>query len=510
MTPAQPPSFLVLMADQLAASWLPAYGHPLVQAPHLSALARDATVFDNAYTPFPLCAPARSAMITGRLASDIGVYDNAAELAATVPTLAHALRAHGYHTAVAGKMHFVGPDQLHGFEHRLTADIYPADVDWTPDWARPLDRPLPWYHTMESVLDPGVCAAAMQTDYDEEVSFHAVRKLYDIARHRPDQPFLLFVSFSNPHDPWEIPQRHWQRYRRSEIPDPQVPSLPLAQADPHSRRLRAMCRVDEASLTAEQIRRARHAYFAAVSYLDERVGEVLGALQRSGMADRTTVLFCADHGEMLGERGLWYKMSFFEQSARVPLIVRVPGAGPRRVAEPVSLLDVTPTLLGLAGLPGEPGRAAVSLAGAVTGSAPAPTRPVVSEYHAEGVTAPSAMVRDGRFKLIRSLEDPDLLYDLEADPLELTDLSGAPEYADTVCQLGASLEARVDLVAVGRRVLASQRERHLVSAALARGARPEWDFEPQSDASRRYVRNRDDLYELQRRSRLEMGDPDAF
>ena len=449
-------------------------------------------------------------MITGRHASDIGVYDNAAELAAAVPTLAHALRAHGYHTAVAGKMHFVGPDQLHGFEHRLTADIYPADVDWTPDWARPLNRPLPWYHTMESVLDPGVCAAAMQTDYDEEVSFHAVRKLYDIARHRPDQPFLLFVSFSNPHDPWEIPQRHWQRYRRSEIPDPQVPSLPLAQADPHSRRLRAMCRVDEAALTAEQIRRARHAYFAAVSYLDERVGEVLGALQRSGMADRTTVLFCADHGEMLGERGLWYKMSFFEQSARVPLIVRVPGAGPRRVAEPVSLLDVTPTLLGMAGLPGERGRAAVSLAGAVTGSAPAPARPVVSEYHAEGVTAPSAMVRDGRFKLIRSLEDPDLLYDLEADPLELTDLSGAPEYADTVCRLGASLEARVDLVAVGRRVLASQRERHLVSAALARGARPDWDFEPQSDASRRYVRNRDDLYELQRRSRLEMGDPDAF
>ncbi|MFZ0385617.1 MAG: choline-sulfatase [Solirubrobacteraceae bacterium] len=533
MTPVQPPSFLVLMADQLAASWLPAYGHPLVQTPHLSALAQDATVFDSAYTPFPLCAPARSAMLTGRLASDIGVYDNAAELSATVPTLAHALRAHGYHTAVAGKMHFVGPDQLHGFEHRLTADIYPADVDWTPDWARPLDRPLPWYHTMESVLDPGVCAAAMQTDYDEEVCFHAVRKLYDMARHRPDQPFLLFVSFTNPHDPWEIPKRHWERYRRSEIPDPTVPSLALSEADPHSRRLRAMCRVDEASLTDEQIRRARHGYFAAVSYLDERVGDVLGALERSGMADRTTVLFCADHGEMLGERGLWYKMSFFEQSARVPLIVRVPGAGPRRVTEPVSLLDVTPTLLELAGLPAEQvsppvanraggtaaalgdaswfaPRAAVSLAAALTGVGPTPARPVVSEYHAEGVTAPSAMVRDGRFKLIRSLEDPDLLFDLEADPRELTDLSGAPEYEDTVARLGDSLDERVDLVGVGRRVLTSQRERHLVSAASARGVRPEWDFEPESDSSRRYVRNRDDLYELQRRSRLDMGDPDAF
>jgi choline-sulfatase len=134
----------------------------------------------------------------------------------------------------------------------------------------------------------------------------------------------------------------------------------------------------------------------------------------------------------------------------------------------------------------------------------------VSEYHAEGVTAPSAMVRDDRFKLIRSLEDPDLLFDLEADPRELTDLSGSPEHADTIRRLGSSLDARLDLNLVGERVLVSQRERHLVSAAFSRGVRPEWDFEPESDSSRRYVRNRDDLYELQRRSRLDMGDPDAF
>jgi len=120
------------------------------------------------------------------------------------------------------------------------------------------------------------------------------------------------------------------------------------------------------------------------------------------------------------------------------------------------------------------------------------------------------MVRDGRFKLIRSLEDPDLLFDLEADPRELIDLSGLPGYEDTVRRLGASLDARLDLSAIGQRVLASQRERHLVSAALARGVRPDWDFEPESDSSRRYVRNREDLYELQRRSRLEMGDPDAL
>jgi choline-sulfatase len=507
-----PNCFLVLMADQLAAAWLPIYGHPVVQTPHLSALARGATVFDSAYCAYPLCAPSRAAMLTGRLASAVDVYDNAAELRAGAPTLAHALRAAGYHTAVAGKMHFVGHDQLHGFEERLTTDIYPADVDWTPDWSRPLDQPLPWYHTMESVLNPGVCAASMQTDYDQEVAFHAVRKLYEIARHRADQPFFLFVSFTNPHDPWEIPARHWARYRHEQIDDPAVGSLPLDQVDPHSRRLRAICQVDEAGLTPEQIRRARHGYYAAISYLDERIGEVLGALCDAGLQDRTTVLFTADHGEMLGERGLWYKMSFLEQSARVPLIVRRPGQDSRgrRVPEPVSLIDLAPTLLELAGL-GTDAIAGegdgVSVAGSVTGAGPPPRHPVVSEYHAEGVQAPSAMVRAGQHKLIASLEDPDLLYDLRDDPRELHDLVRTGGQEPTVAALHEQLARRLDLATIDGRVRVSQRERRLVSRALRQGRYTSWDYQPVLDATTQYVRNREDLYELQRRARLDSGSP---
>jgi len=508
-------SFLVLMADQLAAGWLPPYGHSVVQAPHLSRLAQEGTVFESAYTPFPLCAPARAAMLTGRYASRVGVYDNAAEFRAGAPTVVHALRAAGYHTAVSGKMHFVGPDQLHGFEERLTTDIYPADVDWTPDWGRPLEDPLPWYHTMESVLAPGICAAAMQTDYDEEVAYQAVRKLYEIARHRAEQPYFLFVSFTNPHDPWEIPQLFWDRYRRDDIDDPAVPSLPLDEVDPHSRRLRAMCQVDEAQLTAEQIRRARHGYYAAISYVDWQIGKVLRALRDSGLEERTTVLVCADHGEMLGERGLWYKMSFLEPSARIPLIVRGPDGsdmsrGGRRVTQPVSLVDFAPTVLELAGLvvdaiagPGD----GVSLAGALS-SGSAPPHPVVSEYHAEGVQAPAAMVRAGAHKLIVSLEDPDLLYDLDADPRELRDLSGAAESAAVIASLRAELERRLDLAEIGERVRASQRERFLVSRALRQGRPTPWDHEPTYDAAAMYIRNREDMYELQRRARLDSVTPD--
>jgi choline-sulfatase len=261
-------------------------------------------------------------MIAGRFASRVGVFDNAAELPATVPTFVHHLRAGGYLTALSGKMHFVGPDQLHGFERRLTTDVYPASAEWVPDWDRPISDPLPWYHTMESVLTPARCVASMQTDYDDEVCFEADRMLRDLARRGTDQPFLLFASFTNPHDPWEIPGRYWDRYEEAQIELPAVGALGPESTDPHSERLRAMCGADRIELSEAQIRRARHGYYAAISYLDERIGMLLDTLQATRLDASTTVVLTADHGEFLGERGLWYKMSFLEPSARIPLIVR--------------------------------------------------------------------------------------------------------------------------------------------------------------------------------------------
>jgi choline-sulfatase len=493
------------MADQLAAQWLPAYGHPTVQTPTLDALAEDGVVFESAYCASPLCAPSRAAMLSGQLPSRIEVYDNAAELRASVPTIAHRLRAAGYATSLAGKMHFVGPDQLHGFEERLTTDIYPADLDWTPDWSLPSDKRLPWYHTMESVLRPGICEASMQMDYDDEVAFRSARKLLDLARRRPRDPFFLVVSFTHPHDPWEVRARYWDRYDRSAIDLPAVGAIPPASADPHSLRLRGMCDADGVAPDEEQVRTARHAYYAAVSYVDERIGEVLGALRNSGLAEDTIVLFTSDHGELLGERGLWYKMTFLEASSRVPLIVHAPGrlaAG--RVGEPVSHLDVVPTLLELADIPGDAGLDGVSLAPLLRGDAPA-RRPgdVVSEYLAEGVSAPAVMIRRGDHKYISCEGDPEQLYDLAEDPDELTNQAANPAYAELCSSLRSTVAERWDLAGLRARVLESQRARRLVARALSRGARASWDFQPHVDASKQYVRTRSDLYELQRRARLE-------
>ena len=184
-------------------------------------------------------------------------------------------------------MHFVGPDQLHGFERRLTTDVYPATLDWTPDWSRAVADRLPWYHSVEAVLTPGRTVASMQTDYDDEVAFHAVRHIHELAREPSERPFLLVVSFTNPHDPWEVPPRFWDLHDPGAIALPAVPRIGLDDADPHSRRLRQMSAIDEVSLTDEQILLARHAYYAAISYVDEKIGTVLDAVRsyRPGFRD---------------------------------------------------------------------------------------------------------------------------------------------------------------------------------------------------------------------------------
>ena len=139
---AKQPNILFLMVDQLAAPTLPTYGHPIVKAPHISALAAQGVVFDSAYCNFPICAPSRFSLLSGRLPHAIEAYDNGSEFPASIPTMAHYLRQAGYRTTLCGKMHFVGPDQLHGYEERLTTDIYPADFAWTPDWLKgPAYRP---------------------------------------------------------------------------------------------------------------------------------------------------------------------------------------------------------------------------------------------------------------------------------------------------------------------------------------------------------------------------------
>ena len=251
-------------------------------------------------------------MMSGQRNSRIGAYDNASEFAASIPTFAHHLRNAGYQTCLAGKMHFVGPDQLHGFEERLTTDIYPADFGWTPNWDDADGRFDWWFHNMDSVVNAGVAEATNQLDYDDEVGFRGVRKLRDLARGSDERPWMFTVSFTHPHDPYAMRQSYWDRYDHDAIDLPRVGPLPIDQLDPHSRRLRNVSAMDRVEITESHVRNARHAYYSSIAYVDDWVGALVATLETCGMADNTVVMFTADHGDMLGERGLWYKMNFFE------------------------------------------------------------------------------------------------------------------------------------------------------------------------------------------------------
>lgn len=500
-------NILVVMADQLNPFAVGCYGAEFARTPHIDRLAEQGIRYDAAYSSSPLCTPARYAFMTGCHVSRCGGYDNAAYLPSTVPTFAHYLRMMGYRTALAGKMHFIGPDQLHGFEERLTTDIYPADFGWVPDWTRPDERIDLWYHNMSSVVQAGVAATTSQLAFDEETGGQAVRAIYEYARDTGDRPFCLVASFTHPHDPYAAPKRFWDLYADVDIPMPTVPRPAPADNDPHSLRLEKAIALDAVEVTRDDIYRARRAYLANTSYVDHWLGRLRDALEDCGLADETAVLFLSDHGDMLGERGLWYKMSFYEWSARIPMVLYRPGEpGERTVAAPVSQVDVLPTLIRLAAEgtgaqmpdPVDPldGRDLVAIA---DGEIEAP--PAVSEYLGEATGQPMLMIREGHWKFTCSPGDPDQLFDLAADPHELENLAGSAAHADRLASFRTRAAAHWDTDAVRDAVLDSQRRRRILSAALRQGRYHNWEWQPHRDATEEYTRSHMDVAQVDITSR---------
>ncbi|MCX7888352.1 MAG: choline-sulfatase [Rhodobacteraceae bacterium] len=498
------PNILIVMVDQLNGTLFPDGPAAFLHAPNLRALAARSARFANAYTASPLCAPARASFMSGQLPRRTRVYDNAAEFASDIPTYAHHLRRAGYATCLSGKMHFVGPDQLHGFEARLTTDIYPADFGWTPDYRKPGERIDWWYHNLGSVTGAGVAEITNQYEYDDEVAFHAVQWLYDRARGADGRPWCLTVSFTHPHDPYVARRRYWDLYEGApELAPPEA--IPYDDMDPHSRRLMDACDWRAFDITPDHVRRARQGYFANISYIDDRLGEILGVLQAT--RQEAVVVFVSDHGDMLGERGLWFKMNFFEGSARVPLMIAAPGLAPGRIDTPVSTLDVTPTLAALAGIsldevaPWTDGQSLLPVAaGAGRGFVP-------MEYAAEGTVTPMAGLRKGRWKYIACPADPEMLFDLQADPRERVNLAVPGAGAEAaLAEFRAEAARRWDLAAYDAEVRASQARRWVVYEALRNGAYFPWDYQPLQKASERYMRNHMDLNVLEESKRFPRGE----
>ena len=404
-------------------------GEP-ARTPMLDGLALGGTAFEAAYCAMPLCTPSRYCLWTGREQERCGAWGNDVVLPPDLVTLPAHLAAAGYETCLLGKMHFGGSRQFNGFRHRPYGDLLGVDAghQWDPI-ARGHQRA--GMGNARKLRDAGVTTVPESLLQEQIVARESIAFLREQRHRAPDQPWLMCASFSRPHFPYTAPRRYFEHYWPEGATPPRVGREGDGATHPHSVGNREHWGLD--SHTAKETARARAAYFACVEYLDEILGDFLSCLERDGLLENTIVVYTADHGEMAGEHGLWYKNTFLEASARGPLLVQLPEhrrgeLAPARVRTPVSLVDLFPTLCALVGVVPPDGLDGTDLSGAIrTGAAELEREAVVCQYLPQW-----RMVRKGDHKFVAFADGSDLCFDLRDDPNEQHDLSRAGVQRETV------------------------------------------------------------------------------
>ena len=494
MTNANRPNLLYIHSDQHNPYVTGCYGDPLVETPHLDALAARGVVLDNTYCPSPICVPSRMSMLSGRFPYENLVWTNSHILDSGIPTFAHAMGAAGYRPPLVGRMHALGPDQLHGYAERFVGDHGPNQIGGRGvDHGELSGTAGPARVSLEK---SGHGQSAYQV-HDEDVTASAVNYLDRIGVKKrggqPGGPFSLSVGFMLPHQPFVARLEDYKYYHDNYFP-PKNPEPFGEHLHPHIKLWRRACNIEEVS--EAEIRRARAAYWALVFRMDAMIGQILRALRDNDLEDNTLVVYSSDHGEQVGEHGLWWKQTFYEDSVKVPAIL----AWPRRLPEGarcdrvVSSLDVNATMVDALGGPALPHSRGRSLLPLLRDPAGAAWEDVAfSEFcqDSAGAGGPfpdegifQRMIRRGPWKLNYYHGQPCQLFNLEEDPRELNDRAG-----DTACaQVAARLTAEVldgwDPEWIARRMARMRAERTIL-AAWGRTVQPQdqyrWDLRPEMD-----------------------------
>lgn len=452
---AKPENLLVIIADEHRRDALGCMGHPVVRTPNLDALAARGTVFENAYTPSPICVPTRAALATGQYIHRTGHWDSAAPYCGAPKSWMHAIRERGVNVLSFGKLHFRSASDDNGF----VREVLPMHVldgrGWTEGLLR--EEALPYEGARE--LAAGVGSGETEyTAYDRAVCAAAEDW---IGRSAGTAPWAAFVSFVTPHYPLSAPDEFMRMYDTASIPAPAACERPAGGTHPELDHLARFFAYGQ-HFTPERVAEARAAYFALVTFMDSCVGRVLAALDASGQAGNTRVIYLSDHGEMLGDHGFWTKSVMYEASVGIPMIVAGPSvpAG-HRVATPVSLLDVAATAAEQFGAEpfrdGLPGRSLQAIANEPDD----PGRTVFSEYHDGGSSTASFMVRWDDWKFVYYAGLAPQLFNLADDPDECTDLGQSRATRDIAARIEGSrrLQAICDPDAVNRMAFDDQRRR---------------------------------------------------
>ena len=471
------PNVLIVVADQLVPMLTGPYGNSIVRTPHMDQLAKEGVTFLSAYSPNPLCAPARASMLTGKYSSNIGVYDNAALLAADEPTVCHSLYNLGYETALSGKVHFVGPDQFHGFSKRMIQSHYPTDFQWV----KSRENKVPKQHALNYV-GSDIHTGTKNSNYEFDESAHREAIQFLKSEERITNPFFLMVSYNFPHEPFYPPQKYWDMYAKI---DPEIPDFPegweerLSIMDKWLNRHHGADKIDVTD--KESLKTLYRAYYALITYVDDKLGELMETLKSEGMDENTVVIFTSDHGDMLGNRGMVQKRGFYEWSARVPLLLKLPGniGAHQKVKTPVSLIDIVPTIFNYCSVPkdlrfGVDGQDLLPLI-----EEEDPSRYVISESHSEGVYTTCFMVRRGKYKYNYFHDFGTQLFDLESDKGEWNSLSGKPEFLAVETEMRNLIFKNFDPGEIEQDLRESIRNRMLIQPVLEK-QRINWRYLPKN------------------------------
>ena len=449
----KPANLLFVLADEHNPLVLGAAGHPVIRTPNLDRLAASGVRFTDAYTNSPICVPARASLATGRYPHQIRFWDNAIAYDGSVPSWHHRLRDAGHEAVSVGKLHFRSGDDDNGFSR----EIMPLHiVDGIGDPLGWLREPLAVRKAALRLAEQAGRGDSHYQQYDDKIIAAAVDWLKAKAAAPSDKPWALFVSLVCPHFPLIARPEWYDRYADAELPRPAL----YDEREPDHPYIAAIreCQVYDKSFDEARLRHALAAYFGLVSFVDHNVGRLLDIVAATGLAETTRVLYSSDHGDNLGTRRLWGKSTMYRESVGIPMLLAGPGV-PQGVAcrEPVSLVDVFPTVIEGAGLTPHPGDTDLPGTSLLDIVRRAPQRTVLSEYHAAGAATGAFMIRKGRFKYVYYAGMPAQLFDLDADPQERRNLALAPGYAGLAADCEKELRRVVDPEAADALAKADQR-----------------------------------------------------
>lgn len=446
---------VIIMSDEHDPRIMGCSGHPFIQTPNIDALAMRGVRFSSAYTPSPICVPARAAFATGLPVHQLRLWDNAMPYIGAQRGWGHVLQDNGVRVESIGKLHYRSEEDPAGFD----AEHLPMHVAGGHGmvWGSIRNPYRPRHNGPRMIGERVGPGESSYTQYDRSVTARALDWLRSAASQ--DTGFVLYIGLVAPHFPFVAPEEFYRLYPTDQLPEPKLGPSTDYQQHPWVKEYCDFIGSDQQFTDADERLRAFAAYYGLCSWLDHNVGQILATIQETGLEESTHIIYTSDHGDNLGARGVWGKSTLYEESVKVPMIIAGPKLEPAICDTPVDLLDLFPTILDMAGLDYAPEmgqRPGRSLLQIVRSSAPL-KRPILSEYHAVGSNSAGFMLRAGRWKYHYYVGFHPELFDLEQDPEELNDLAQHSAYAQILASMHQALLAVCDPDKVDQQAQEDQR-----------------------------------------------------